>query len=111
MVDIPRRTLELTGISPNEIPFDELLREQRPTIFRGMARAWPLVRLGLESPVQAMAYLEAFYDGRPVVGYSGGPEIKGRFSYNSDCTGLNFQTERVCCSTSSSAAAAASRRP
>ena len=95
MVDIPRRTLELSGVSPNEIPFDDILQEQRPTVFKGMARDWPLVRCGLESPVRAMAYLEGFYNGQRVVGYTGEPEIKGRFFYDDDRTGLNFQAERV----------------
>ncbi len=95
MVDIPRRTQEITGVSPNEIPFDELLQEQRPTIFKGMARDWPLVQCGLESPLQAMTYLEGFYTGQPVVGFTGQPEIKGRFFYDSDQTGLNFRAERV----------------
>jgi hypothetical protein len=95
MVDLPRKTLELTGVSPNEIRLDELLQGQRPTIFRGMAKDWPLVQLGLESPLAAMAYLEGFYSGQPVVGFTGRPEINGRFFYDADGTGLNFQAARV----------------
>jgi hypothetical protein len=40
-------------------------------------------------------YLASFDRGRPVVGYTGAPEIGGRFFYNDDMTGLNFEARRV----------------
>jgi hypothetical protein len=95
MVDITRKTEVVTGLTPNDIPFDDLLQAQRPTIYKGMARNWPLVREGLQSPDRAMAYLKSHYNGLQVVGYVGPPEIKGRFFYDEDATGLNFQSERV----------------
>lgn len=42
-----------------------------------------------------MAYLTRFYGGRPVVGYTCPPEIRGRYFYNEDMTGLNFERGRV----------------
>jgi hypothetical protein len=95
MNGISARTEELTGIAPDAIPFDELIARQRPVILKGVARGWPLVRHGLESPQEAIGYLTHFYQGRPVVGYVGAPEIKGRFHYTSDVSGLNFSAERT----------------
>lgn len=86
---------ELKGVRPGDIPLDELLRMQRPTIFRGMAGDWPLVRKGLESPQAAIACLKALDSGRPVVGYTGPPEIAGRFFYDDGLTRLNFRAEQV----------------
>ena len=94
-IEIPRRTEELTGIAPDRIPFEDLFARARPVILKGLARDWPLVRHGLRSPLDAMRYLTSFYHGHPIVGYVGAPEIRGRFHYNADLTGLNFTAERV----------------
>ncbi|MDB5703646.1 MAG: cupin-like protein [Sphingomonas bacterium] len=78
-----------------EIPLDELMAAQQPAILKGVVRDWPLVRAGLDSPASAIAYLKSFYRGTPVIGFAGRPEIKGRFFYNEDVTGMNFDAGRV----------------
>jgi len=95
MTDIARRTPVVEGLTPNQIPFDDILAGQRPTIFRGMTRDWPLVRAGLASPRTAMDYLLSHDRGERFVGYAGPPEIRGRFGYDAEVARLNFQTERV----------------
>ncbi|CAN5379269.1 cupin-like domain-containing protein [soil metagenome] len=95
MINIARETPVVEGLTPDQIPFDDILVQQRPTIFRGMARDWPLVRAGLGSPRAAMDYLLSHDRGERFVGYTGAPEIKGRFGYDADVTRLNFQTERT----------------
>jgi hypothetical protein len=95
MAGITARTEELTGIDPHAIPFDELIARQRPVILKGIARDWPLVRHGLQSPLEAIRYLTSFYQGQPIVGYVGVPEIKGRFHYQEDARTLNFSAERT----------------
>lgn len=90
-----RSTYELEGVRPGEVRLDELLDAQRPTIFRGIARDWPLVRKGLESPRGLIADLKARDSGRPVVGFTGAPEIQGRFFYDEGLTSLNFRAEPV----------------
>ncbi len=84
-----------TVTSRAEIDLAALLEGQQPVLFKGLARDWPLVRAGLEGPDAAMAYLKRFYRGRPVAGYVGAPEIKGRFFYNDDVTAMNFRAESV----------------
>lgn len=95
MVEIARKTEILTGIAPDAIPYGELLQADRPVILKGVVADWPLVRAGRTSSAEAMDYLLAFYQGRPVVGYSCPPEIKGRYFYNEDVSGLNFERGRV----------------
>ena len=72
-----------------------LLADGRPTIFKGLARDWPLVAAGCHGAEAAIAYLKRFDAGRPVVGYTGAPEIRGRFFYRDDWSGLNFDAGRV----------------
>jgi hypothetical protein len=87
---------EIAGAGPQDIRLDEVLAGQTPTIFRGLARDWPLVREGLRSPQAAIAYLKRFDAGRPVTGYEGAPEIGGRFFYADEgLSRLNFQAARV----------------
>jgi hypothetical protein len=95
MIDIARKTPVVTGLTPDQIPFDTILGRQSPMIFKGMARDWPLVRAGLASPRAAMDYLLAHDRGERFVGYTGEPQIKGRFGYDESVTRLNFQTERT----------------
>jgi hypothetical protein len=90
-----RRIEEVAGARPGDIRLDDLVRGQKPVVFKGLARDWPLVRQGLQSPRAAMAYLKAYDSGQTIVGYTGAPEIKGRFHYDSEMTGLNFRAERV----------------
>lgn len=95
MTGVTRTTRVIEGVAPDAIPFDALTEAQRPAILKGLARDWPLVRAGLEGLGQAMDYLRRFDRGQPIVGYTGAPEIKGRYFYDEAATGLNFQTERV----------------
>jgi len=95
MVEISRKTRVLEGVAPDAIPYADLLREDVPIILKGIAKDWPFARAGRQSPEAAMEYLKGFYQGRPVVGYTCAPEIGGRYFYNEDLSGLNFQRGRV----------------
>jgi|HigsolmetaAR204D_1030405.scaffolds.fasta_scaffold00171_3 hypothetical protein len=88
-----KKTRTLTGISPTAVPYDALMEEGQPTILKGLARDWPLVRAG-DSPQSAVAYLKRFYNGRRVVVFVARPELKGRFGYTADATKLDFQADR-----------------
>src|SRR5947208_8292360 len=95
MAEAARRTRELAGVTPGAIPFDALTEAQQPVILRGLVRDWPLVRRARKGAAEGIAYLKAFDSGRPVTGYTGAPEIGGRFFYNEDATALNFEAARV----------------
>ena len=85
----------LSGVSPDAIPFDELIERQQPTVLEGVARDWPLVAHGHDGPAATVDYLKQFAAERPVTAFTGPPEIGGRFHYNADVRGLNFIAERV----------------
>ena len=95
MSGITRNTRVLTGIAPDKIPYDELMAAQEAVILKGVARNWPLVQAGLTSPQPAMDHLMGFYQGRPVTAFRGPPEIKGRFFYTDDVSGMNFSGTRA----------------
>jgi hypothetical protein len=85
----------VSGVAPDAIPFDALIEAQQPVVLEGLASDWPLVARGREGAVQTVDYLKRFAGDRPVTGFTGPPEIDGRFHYNADVTGLNFAAERV----------------
>jgi hypothetical protein len=95
MAAVLRSVDEVAGVGPEEVPVEAILREQRPMVFRGLAADWPLVRRAREGPAAAIAYLKTFDAGAPVVGFTGPPEIDGRFFYDDSLTRLNFRAERV----------------
>ena len=95
MLAIERRTRMIEGVAPDAIPYAELMQNQQPVIFKGVARHWPLVQFGLESPDAAMDYIASFHEGRPVVGYSCAPEEGGRYFYTDQVDGFNFERARV----------------
>jgi len=94
-LDIQRKTKELAGISPDAIPYDQLMRDQQPVILKGVARQWPLVQKGLQSLDAAMDHIASFYGGRPVVEYRSAPEEGGRYFYTEAVDGFNFERDRV----------------
>jgi hypothetical protein len=95
MSDIVCKTGEIEGLDPARIPFSELLQSQRPAVLKGVAADWEIARRGGQSAKAAIGYLASFDGGRPVVAYTGAPEIGGRFFYNEDVTGHNFEARRV----------------
>ncbi|MBC9033418.1 cupin-like domain-containing protein [Sphingomonas sp. JC676] len=95
VASVGRKVRVIGGVAPDAMPYDALMEAQQPVILRGVARDWPLVAKGLESAEAAIAYLEGFDAGKPVVAFTGAPEIGGRFFYNSDVTGFNFEGGRT----------------
>src|SRR5437764_2298790 len=95
MLEVQRSTRVIEGLDPERIPFAELLESQQPAILKGVVKNWEIARRGTQSAAAAIDYLASFDSGRPVVGFTGAPEIGGRFFYNEDITGLNFESRRV----------------
>ena len=95
MLEIARKTQVIEGVDPKAIPYAELLKAEQPAILKGVAAHWEITRRGAESATAVIAYLASFDAGRPVVGYTAAPEVGGRFFYNEEVTGLNFEAKRV----------------
>lgn len=95
MIEIARKTHVVEGVAPDAIPYAAMLAAQKPVILKGVVRDWPLAQRGRESTEAAMAYLAGFDGGKPITGFTGAPEIGGRFGYDDAMTALNFASERV----------------
>lgn len=83
---------ECGGLSAEALP-DDVLRSTEPVLLRGLVRHWPLVQAAQRSAADFCAYLRRFGAGTRVGLWRGEPEIGGRFFYNADHTGFNFQRE------------------
>ena len=90
-----RKVREIAGLDPGAIPYAELMRAEQPAILKGVVSEWETAQRGRQSPQAVIDYLSSFDSGRPVVGYTGAPKIAGRFFYNDEMTGLNFEGKRV----------------
>src|SRR5690606_694897 len=90
-----RKVQEIAGVTPDRIPLDELMAAQQPAVLKGAANDWPLVARGQAGAEATIDDLKVFDGGRRLVGYTGAPEIGGRFFYDSDLTGLNFEAARA----------------
>lgn len=82
----------LSGIDPQALP-EALLRASEPVLLPGLVARWPAVQAGRASAADMAAYLRRF-DNQTTVGvWRGGPEIEGRFFYNADFSGFNFERQ------------------
>jgi hypothetical protein len=73
---------------------NEVVPAFQPLVMRGLIRDWPAVQHASASPRSAADYLAGFYNGRPVEAFVGAPEIGGRFFYDSDLAGFNFEKQQ-----------------
>ncbi|MBV9528781.1 cupin-like domain-containing protein [Sphingomonas sp.] len=81
---------EIDGAGLASLP-DERVRAGRPVVVRGAFRDWPIVREGLRSNEAAVAYLDGFYNGRPVSTIVAPHSEGGRFFYRPGSKQMNFQ--------------------
>lgn len=89
MLEIDRTVGERQGIRPDAVS-PEILKSTEPLLLKGLVADWPVVRAGKDSAAAAAEYLLGFYADVPVgVGF-GPPEIAGRFFYNEEMSGFNF---------------------
>jgi hypothetical protein len=72
---------------------DELLRSASPWVARGLVRDWPLVQAAQRSDRDFCDSLRVFGADTQVGLWRGQPEIEGRFFYNANFDGFNFQRE------------------
>jgi len=70
---------------------EEILPSLQPVVLRGVVADWPAVRAGRESPQAIANYLRGFDTGASADTMFGDPAIGGRFFYNDELTGHNFQ--------------------
>src|SRR5690349_16357548 len=74
-----------------EIFHNEILPAARPVVFRQLIANWPVVHAGRQSAQALADYVRRFDRGNSVSTMFGPASIKGRFFYNDDLSGFNFQ--------------------
>lgn len=94
MLPVARPVREVRGLRAADLNSD-ILTSTEPLLLRGLVADWPLVTAGRASPESAMAYLRRWCGEATVNAMLGPPEIGGRFFYNDDLNGMNFQSLRV----------------
>jgi hypothetical protein len=87
---MPEAIREVSGLGPADLT-DDILTATTPLVLRGLASSWPMVRAAQESDRAGSDYLRRHYQGATVGAMLGAPESGGRFFYNSDLSGFNFQ--------------------
>jgi len=81
----------LDGLNADGIPYADLLAAGQPVVLKRVAIDWPIIRHRQNGAAAFISQLKAFDAGRQVTGYVGAPEMKGRFFYNDDMTGFNYE--------------------
>lgn len=69
---------------------NDIVPAGQPVIMRGLVKHWPVVQAGLRSRSDLFAYLNQYASDEPVRLFVGPPHIQGRFFYNQDMSGFNF---------------------
>ena len=85
---------ELTGGAADALS-DANLRDTRPWVQRGLVSHWPMAQAGQRSAADAVAYLKSAWRGQLAGLFLAPPEIRGRFFYNDNFTGMNFSREKA----------------
>ena len=80
---------ELPVEQPGVVP-PGVLQSRHPILLRGLVSHWPLVVEGHKGSAASIDYLSGFSREQTIVAFRGAPEINGRFFYNNDLSGLNF---------------------
>lgn len=82
--------IERGDLSTAAIPA-EVLRSGQPVLMRGLVKDWPLVQAALRSDAEFSDYLRGFGANTRVGLWRGAAAIQGRFFYNDDFSGFNFE--------------------
>ena len=69
----------------------EIAAKGEPAIFRGLVADWPVVEASRQGVEALAAMLREAASQEPFETWFGEPEIEGRFDYNADLTGFNFE--------------------
>jgi Cupin-like domain len=91
---VARPIVEWRDVTPERFT-QEILPSGQPALLRGHVAHWPAVRAGRDSPVAMANYLRSLDRGANANLMTADPSIGGRFFYNDDLTGLNFQNREV----------------
>jgi len=69
----------------------EIVPKGEPAVFRGLVNDWPAVRAARDGPEPFAHMLRFAATDEPFQAWFAPPEIEGRFKYNADFSGFNFE--------------------
>ncbi len=93
MMEAPRKAREWQGVDVAKF-HDEIVPLNQPAVLKGVVAHWPAVQRARKSPQEIAAYVKSFDQGHPVDTFSGDPQIRGRFFYQPDLQGVNFDRRK-----------------
>jgi len=68
----------------------EIVAKGEPAVFRGLVADWPAVEAGADGPEVLARMLQEAATDEPIQAWFAPPEVGGRFDYNADFSGFNF---------------------
>ena len=83
---------ERHGLDPRALP-DDVLAATEPVVLRGLTLSWPATQAARRSDNDIAGYLRSHWRDATVGMLIGPPDIQGRFFYNEDLSGFNFNRD------------------
>lgn len=90
MSEQPRAVREYSGVSAASFE-SEIAASGEPAVMRGLVGDWPIVASARRSEQALCDYIAAFAPRQEVRFFRGDAAIEGRFFYNADFSGFNFE--------------------
>lgn len=84
----------IEGCDSNNVP-QRIIQSTEPILLKGLVSSWQLVEQAKKDPLEALSTIRSHYTGRPVWSFMSSPEARGRYFYNDDLTGFNFEKAQV----------------
>jgi Cupin-like domain len=88
--NITARVIERRNVT-RSIFEEEIAPAGVPVVLKGLIDDWPVVEAARQSPAALGSYLKARDSGAPVETFIGKPEMQGRYFYNADLSGFNYE--------------------
>jgi Cupin-like domain len=88
--DITARVAERRGVTRSTFE-EEIAPAGLPVVLKGLVSDWPVVAAAAQSHEALGSYLKGLDSGAAVETFVGKPEMQGRYFYNGDLTGFNFE--------------------
>lgn len=91
IADIPH-VHEVFDVRLDDVNISEVIVNGQPVIYRGAYQDKPLVQAGLNSLRHAQELINKYYNQKELTVFTAPSEFGGRFFYNADMTGMNFES-------------------
>ena len=86
---------EIAGAGLTPEAFGEIVHGCRPVLLRGLVDHWPAVAAARRSPADFRDYVACFDAGGSMEAFAGAPGIGGKYFYDSDLAGFNFERRQM----------------